>query len=91
MELTLSRGLGFEVAKHFSKLNPSRLIIACRSLSKGEEAARQIKASGGVEPEVWHLNLASLNQTRAFGEKCLKELDRLDICVSPQKLMNNRS
>lgn len=31
-------GLGFEAAKHFATMNPQRLIIACRSKSKGEAA-----------------------------------------------------
>ena len=31
-------GLGFEAAKHFASMNPERLIIACRSESKGNQA-----------------------------------------------------
>jgi retinol dehydrogenase-12 len=31
-------GLGFEAAKHFAKMNPGRLILACRSQEKGEVA-----------------------------------------------------
>lgn len=32
-------GLGFEAAKHFAKMKPARLILACRSLEKGQKAA----------------------------------------------------
>ncbi len=31
-------GLGFEAAKHFAKMDPERLILACRSQEKGEAA-----------------------------------------------------
>ncbi len=31
-------GIGYEAAKHFATMNPGRLILACRSQSKGQEA-----------------------------------------------------
>ncbi|KAF8903501.1 hypothetical protein CPB84DRAFT_1845793 [Gymnopilus junonius] len=31
-------GLGFEAAKHFAKLNPGKLILACRNKEKGDAA-----------------------------------------------------
>ena len=31
-------GLGFETAKHFAKMNPKRLVLACRSQEKGQAA-----------------------------------------------------
>ncbi|TFK96208.1 hypothetical protein BDV98DRAFT_516259 [Pterulicium gracile] len=31
-------GLGFEAAKHFAKMKPARLILACRNQSKGDDA-----------------------------------------------------
>ncbi|EEB94685.1 hypothetical protein MPER_06460, partial [Moniliophthora perniciosa FA553] len=31
-------GLGFEACKHFTSMNPKRLIMGCRSKQKGEEA-----------------------------------------------------
>lgn len=31
-------GLGFEAAKHFARMNPGRLILACRSQQKGDAA-----------------------------------------------------
>ena len=31
-------GLGFETAKHFAKMNPMRLVLACRSQKKGQAA-----------------------------------------------------
>lgn len=31
-------GLGFEAAKHFARMHPGKLILACRSRQKGEKA-----------------------------------------------------
>jgi retinol dehydrogenase 12 len=31
-------GLGFEASKHFARMNPGRLILACRSEEKGKTA-----------------------------------------------------
>ena len=33
-------GLGFEAAKHFASMNPEKLIIACRSEAKGNQAVK---------------------------------------------------
>ena len=32
-------GLGLEAAKHFARMDPARLILACRSEIRGKEAA----------------------------------------------------
>ena len=85
-------GLGFEAAKAMYAMNPSRLIIAVRSLQKGEEAKQAILASttkhappgqdrGETRMEVWELDLASFDSVKRFGQKCVQELDRLDILV----------
>jgi retinol dehydrogenase-12 len=34
-------GLGFEAAQHFAKMNPGRLILACRSEQKGRAAVNR--------------------------------------------------
>ena len=31
-------GLGYEAAKHFGAMNPGRLVLACRSRTRGEAA-----------------------------------------------------
>lgn len=31
-------GLGFEASKHFARMNPGKLILACRSEEKGKAA-----------------------------------------------------
>jgi retinol dehydrogenase 12 len=49
-------GLGLEAAKHFVRLNASKVIIACRDVEKGEAARRAIETSTACPPgvlEVW--------------------------------------
>ncbi|KAF2432068.1 short-chain dehydrogenase/reductase-like protein [Tothia fuscella] len=75
-------GLGFEAAKHFVKLNASRVIIACRNLEKGEAAKKAIegeaKRTGVVE--VWQLDLSSYNSVKAFAARA-STLDRIDVLL----------
>ena len=53
-------GLGFEAAVHLARLNPAKLVIACRSIAKGEEAKTHLLAripDFKGEVEVWELDL----------------------------------
>lgn len=79
-------GIGFEAAKRYYGLNPARLIIAVRTVAKGEEAKRTILQSAGnrksqTKVEVWQLDLADFESVKRFSEKVNKELDRLDILL----------
>lgn len=33
-------GIGFEAVKHFASMNPARIIMACRSKERGEQALK---------------------------------------------------
>jgi retinol dehydrogenase 12 len=61
-------GLGLDASKHLTRLNVSRLILACRSLSKGEAAKEQI------------LDLCSYVSVLDFAARC-NSLGRLDAVV----------
>jgi retinol dehydrogenase-12 len=75
-------GLGYEAAKHFTRLNASKVIIACRSLEKGEAAKKTIEEETKREGvlEVWQLDLASYASVKEFAARA-NELERLDILV----------
>ncbi|KAK8031357.1 hypothetical protein PG990_001091 [Apiospora arundinis] len=60
-------GLGLECARHFLSLQPALLIMAVRSLSKGEAAAK------GYAP-IWELDMASFRSVRAFVERCARDI-----------------
>jgi retinol dehydrogenase-12 len=40
--LGANTGLGFEAVKHFASMNPGRLIMACRSESRGQAALESV-------------------------------------------------
>jgi hypothetical protein len=55
-------GLGKEAARHIARLGASKLILAVRNVSAGEEAKKDIENTincGGSVIEVWQLDLAS--------------------------------
>jgi retinol dehydrogenase-12 len=75
-------GLGFEGAKHFVRLGAAKVILAVRSVSKGEEARKAIEASTGRAgvAAVWELDLGSYQSVKKFAER-VNGLDRLDAVV----------
>ncbi|RDW73549.1 short-chain dehydrogenase family protein [Coleophoma cylindrospora] len=76
-------GLGLEAARHFVRLDASKVILAVRSTLKGEAAAKSIAESTGRAgvAEVWQLDLTSYASVQAFANRA-SSLDRLDIVVN---------
>ncbi len=76
-------GLGFEAARHVARLNASKVILAVRSLERGETARKSIlestKRSAEVV-EVWQLDLSSYASVKHFAERA-KGLPRLDVLL----------
>lgn len=51
----------------------ARVILACRDVEKGEEAAAEIRARvGGAQVEVRELDLADTYSIRAFAQRFLR-------------------
>ena len=64
-------------------MQPARLILAVRTIAKGEEAAKKIQAATGFTScEVWQLDMLREESVKAFADRVDRELDRLDIAVS---------
>lgn len=76
-------GLGFEAAIKFTILGASTVILACRSSSKGEAAARQIEQQTGSTGvlRVLELDMNSHDSVRALATRVKDELPRLDIAL----------
>jgi NAD(P)-dependent dehydrogenase (short-subunit alcohol dehydrogenase family) len=75
-------GLGLECSRHFLKLRPSRLIMAVRSLQKGEAEALILRTEfPDAKIEVWQLDMESFRSVQAFAARCEQELDRLHVAV----------
>ncbi|KAF7314311.1 hypothetical protein MKEN_00903700 [Mycena kentingensis (nom. inval.)] len=76
-------GLGFEATKHFATMNPGRLILACRSESKGTTALEQLKSETGcTTAELWLVDLADFDSVKAFVHKFEQDGGRLDILLA---------
>ncbi|EMC96839.1 hypothetical protein BAUCODRAFT_34238 [Baudoinia panamericana UAMH 10762] len=76
-------GLGYEAALKFVQLDAKRVILACRSVQKGEDARVKIEAATTRKSvvDVWELDMLSYNGIQAFANRTKTELDRLDIVV----------
>jgi NAD(P)-dependent dehydrogenase (short-subunit alcohol dehydrogenase family) len=76
-------GLGKEAARHFVRLGASKVILAVRSLEKGEAAKRDIESTTHRQNvvEVWKLDMSSYQSVLDFGKRATTELDRLDIAL----------
>ncbi|MCJ1243828.1 hypothetical protein MMC30_001025 [Trapelia coarctata] len=75
-------GLGMEAARHFVRLNAEKVILAVRSVEKGEKAKASIEESTGKQgvAEVWSLDLSSYESVKEFVRKA-EGLKRLDAIV----------
>jgi NAD(P)-dependent dehydrogenase (short-subunit alcohol dehydrogenase family) len=76
-------GLGLEAARLLVHLNASKIILAVRTLSKGEAAAASIAKTCNVPTsrlEVWQLDVSNKASITAFAERAAA-LDRLDAAI----------
>ena len=80
-------GLGFECAKHILNLRVSTLVLAVRSLAKGEAAAQKLRdglqqkeSSKDYHPTILvrQIDLSSYASVLAFADRCEQELERVD-------------
>ncbi|KAG9253027.1 uncharacterized protein F5Z01DRAFT_171128 [Emericellopsis atlantica] len=76
-------GLGFEAAKHFTRLEAARVILAVRSQAKGDAAKAAIESATGRNNavQVWLLEMDKFDSIKAFAARC-ESLDRLDVVVA---------
>lgn len=72
-------GLGRDAVRHLVRLNAKRVILAVRTISKGEEAQAAIEQEYGRKGvmEVWQVDTAKFASVRAFAQRA-QSLDRLD-------------
>lgn len=75
-------GLGLDAARQLLGLGLSNLIIAVRSIEKGNAALAKLQP---VNPEakirVWQLDMESYASIQAFAKRCEQELDRIDVAI----------
>ena len=75
-------GLGFEAAQHLVRLGADRVILAVRTVEKGEAARKRIEETTKRTSvvEVWQLELESYESVKTFAERA-QGLDRLDVLI----------
>ena len=83
-----SGGIGAATAAALARRG-DHVVMACRSLEKGEGVRRGISARGG-SAEVLRLDLASMRSVRAFCEEFASRHDQLDVLVNNAGLVGRR-
>ena len=82
-------GIGLETAVDLAKRN-ARVILACRSVERGERAVVEVKERSRNDNVVFvQLDLASLDCVRDFAAKILKNEPRIDILINNAGVFNN--
>ncbi|KAF2662137.1 short-chain dehydrogenase [Lophiostoma macrostomum CBS 122681] len=77
-------GLGKEAARHFTRLGASSVILAVRSIDKGNAAKEDIESTTGVSEaiiKVWQLDMASYDSVKEFATR-VQQLPRVDIFLA---------
>jgi retinol dehydrogenase-12 len=75
-------GLGKDAVEHFARLKSERIIIAVRSLAKGEAVKAELEAKCKPEGsiDVWELDYSKYASVKAFVAKAAT-LDRIDAAI----------
>ncbi|CAK7265427.1 hypothetical protein SEPCBS57363_001578 [Sporothrix epigloea] len=77
-----SAGLGLEAGRQMLDFGLSRLIIAVRSTTKGEDTADGLRKSyPKARIDVWELEMESYKSVQAFAARVDKELPRIDTVI----------
>jgi NAD(P)-dependent dehydrogenase (short-subunit alcohol dehydrogenase family) len=80
-------GLGLITARELAR-GGARVVLACRNLTKGEAARREIEAAApGAALELEELDLSSLDSVRGFAERYRDAHDGLDLLINNAGVM----
>ncbi|KAL4962946.1 NAD(P)-binding protein [Aspergillus stella-maris] len=79
-----SSGLGKEAAQHFVRLGAEKVILGCRSISKGDKTKLEIESALQCSKdilEVWQVDIESPSSIREFVGR-VNKLHRLDVVIN---------
>ncbi|TKX71588.1 oxidoreductase [Halorubrum sp. SP9] len=83
-------GLGYAGTRAFAARGAT-VVMACRSVDRGEAAAREIRADAGGEVggdlDVRECDLASLDSVEAFADGLAADYDAVDVCCNNAGVM----
>ena len=75
-------GIGYETALELAKRG-ARVILACRDETKAKQACDKIKEeSKNDKVEVELLDLSKMKSIKAFSERIIAKLDKLDVLIN---------
>jgi NAD(P)-dependent dehydrogenase (short-subunit alcohol dehydrogenase family) len=75
-------GLGFEASRQLLSLGLSRLVIAVRTIEKGNMAATKLKKQNPTaQIDVWHLDMESYSSIQSFVRQCSEDLPNIDYTI----------
>ena len=82
-------GLGYEISKQLAGKN-AKVIIACRTASKGRNAIEQIEKELGraITADVFPLDLISIDSIRTFTDWFKEKHNRLDLLINNAGVVN---
>ncbi|KAJ6561503.1 short-chain dehydrogenase [Mycena vulgaris] len=86
-----NRGLGLEAARHFSRMNVGRLIVACRDLAAGKLITQEVLDAPGCNCksiDCWPLDLTSFASVSAFATRFIEGKNSVNILVCNAGVMN---
>jgi NAD(P)-dependent dehydrogenase (short-subunit alcohol dehydrogenase family) len=76
-------GLGKEAARHYARMGAGKLILAVRSVDKGQAAKEDIvRTTGHQNTHVWKLDMSDHDSVKSFAKRADAELDRVDIFIA---------
>ncbi|EOA85730.1 uncharacterized protein SETTUDRAFT_151985 [Exserohilum turcica Et28A] len=76
-------GLGKEAARHYARMGARKLILAVRSVDKGQEAKEDIvRTTGHKDTQVWKLDMGDYTSVKSFAKRAEAELERIDIFIA---------
>lgn len=79
-------GIGFEAAKHLGKAGAD-VVLACRSVPKAEDAARDLRQQVEGQVDVVQLNLSELASVRAAAEKLRGKYQKIHALINNAGVM----
>lgn len=84
-----SSGLGYHCVRHLLTLKLSHVILAVRSLDKGNSVAANLRLDfPAAKIEVWYLEMNSYESIQAFCRQVERDLQRLDITILNAGIVN---
>jgi NAD(P)-dependent dehydrogenase (short-subunit alcohol dehydrogenase family) len=79
-------GIGFEAAKHLGKAGAD-IVLACRSVTKAQEAAKVLRTQVRGKVDVVQIDLSDLSSVRKVAEEILEKYSKIDALINNAGIM----